>query len=556
MEYEVYPSESTLGHRILSSAEIHQAVDTALQQYGIHLEALQESCGMHLARVALQMLRAMPTGKKRRVGVLCGSGMHGANGVVAARYLLTAGVDVEVIASHARSEPSVDGLQTLRKLGVTCVEMDDREMVPTLPRPGAYDLLIDALASVKSTQPLSGVQAETVAWINGHGAKVLSADIPSGLNCDTGEIATTAVKADVTVTYCASKPGFWVQHGPEYVGRLLVVDVGLPMNSLMGDVAQLFRRLLRPSDAMPAFAPRNPRAYKGNFGHVYLLGGSLGRTGAIRMAGQAALRAGAGLCTLATTAQAFPMLQGSLNEMMAEGVLSETLTASELVSHIAAHDVLVAGPGLERPYAQLLFEALPQIAMPAVLDAGALSGLDFQDLSGSARDWALARLGQGGPRVLTPHPGEAAHLLGCTPAEIQKNRFDAARHLYEATGAEIVLKGAHTMIYGSSGVAICPFGNPGMATAGMGDVLAGVMGALLARGLDAETAAQAATVWHALAGDACARESTQNALLATDVAAALPVVERAICAQQFASLERFSANLPDEARFSFHNLCL
>ncbi len=284
------------------------------------------------------------------------------------------------------------------------------------------------------------------------------------------------------------------------------------------------RRILTEEDALIAFKDRNMNAHKGSQGHVYVLGGSQGRTGCIRLCGHAALKAGAGLATLGTTFEAFGPLSAQLYELMSEPILNEATDKNLLIRHLNQFTALAIGPGFDHRYAPLLRAILPNILAPAVIDAEALNAVAERiPDEGYA---VLGLLGRGGPRVLTPHPGEAARLLGCSPSDIQTHRTLAAYKLYQTTNAVVVLKGANTLICGPSGIRVCPFGNPGMATAGMGDVLAGIIAALLARGVQAERAAWAGVVWHALAGDKAAEQSTQNAVVTRDLIAALSTVER------------------------------
>ena len=284
------------------------------------------------------------------------------------------------------------------------------------------------------------------------------------------------------------------------------------------------RTVLGDDDLRCAFAARPDEAHKGTLGHVYVLGGSVGRTGAVRMALDAAMRAGVGTATVGTDEAALPLVCGALYESMAQVALKASeapvSAAERLDGEINKRTAAVIGPGMSTSShaGQVLIELLPRLMVPVVIDADGLNHL-------ARRPEALAG---GGPRVLTPHPGEAARLLGMTSAEVQADRATSVEALARRFDAVAVLKGAHTLVCAPDGrLAICPDGNPGMATAGMGDVLAGVVGALLARGVEPFEAACAAVVWHARAGDWVAARSTHNALLARDVVAALAEVERA-----------------------------
>ena len=249
-----------------------------------------------------------------------------------------------------------------------------------------------------------------------------------------------------------------------------------------------------------------------------VLGGSVGRTGAARMAADAALRAGAGLVSIATASEALPALAGGLYEVMGEAI-DARVPPADAARRLNARDAVVIGPGISVDAATggWLAELLPRLTVPVVIDADGLN-----HLAAWPEVWREAP-----PRVLTPHPGEAARLLGTTTAAVQADRIGAVAALVERTGGVVVLKGAHTWVGAPDGTrCVCPAGNPGMASAGMGDVLSGIIGALLARGLEPAQAAAAAVLWHARAGDLVAARGTENALVAGDVIGALAAVER------------------------------
>jgi NAD(P)H-hydrate epimerase len=284
--------------------------------------------------------------------------------------------------------------------------------------------------------------------------------------------------------------------------------------------------VLGDADLVPAFVRRARDGHKGTFGHVYVLAGSPGRTGAARMACDAALRAGAGLVTLGTTREAFRMLGGVLYEAMSEVAIEPgevAVSAAERLSHrLNLCQAVVIGPGLpvESEIGELLTHLLPRLDVPVVVDAEALNQLA----------WRKECFESNAPRVLTPHPGEAARLLGRTSAQVQADRVGAAVTLAEETNAVVVLKGAHTLVASpDGGVSVCPDGNPGMGSPGMGDVLAGLVGALMARGMGAVAGARAAVTWHARAGDLAAARRTETNLLARDVLDSLADVERKTC---------------------------
>lgn len=520
--YEILPARAAGGRRILTGAEMQAADRLAIDGLGLPAAALMESAGRH---VAIEAAKMAPAG--RAIAVVCGRGNNGGDGLVAARLLSDWGRTVEVILCGEPSRTSDETRIQLRiadALGLAIREVTDVDDVAQLPGPASYGLIVDALLGTGVKGAVRGLAAEAIAWMIGHEAPILAVDVPSGVCSDTGQVLGVAVRADATVTFAASKLGHWLFPGAGHVGRLVVVDIGIPDITL---AAQGPERLIMGRHTLsPAFARRPQDSHKGTFGHVYVLAGSPGKTGAARMAGDAAMRAGAGLVTLGTGREAFRLIAGELHELMAEIAYEPgevVVSAAERLAHrMGACQAAAIGPGLppEPALGDILAALLPRLEPPAVVDAEALN------LLARRREVFEA----GGPRILTPHPGEAGRLLGKTTAEIQADRVGAALTLADETGAVVVLKGAHTLVADPDGrLQVCPDGNAGMASAGMGDVLTGIIAALLARGLSPFDAATAGVVWHAQAADCAAERSTESALSARDVIAALPEVERKRC---------------------------
>ncbi|MBU0552035.1 NAD(P)H-hydrate dehydratase [Myxococcota bacterium] len=502
-------------HRLLLAEEMRAADAFTIEGLGLPGIALMESAGRAVAEIAREVC---PRGG--RVGVFCGGGNNGGDGLVAARLLAGWGYDVEILLCAPRAQikagsDAAINLQVVERARLTLVEIDGSDAFAQLNAP--YDLIIDALLGTGLRGPARGRVAEAIAYINHHPAPVLAVDVPSGLCGDTGVALGDAVRAQHTVTFAASKLGHWLADGPALSGALIIADIGIPPEVIAlkgGD-----RWLLRAADLQPAFAPRPREAHKGDMGHLYVLGGRLGRTGAVRICLDAASAAGVGLLTAGVGVDAFAGLAPQLYEAMAEAAFDPSAPvepqAAGLAARLNGFDALVIGPGLDaRPYMGALLTALmPKLNRPRVIDADGLNHLKGQP-----------RLLRGA--VITPHPGEAARLLGCDAAEVQRDRPGAALRLARLTEAVVVLKGAMTLIADPSGaLALCPWGNPGMATGGMGDALSGIIGALLARGLEADIAAMAGVAWHALAGDMAAAALTQNGLTARGLIAALRRVE-------------------------------
>ena len=433
--------------------------------------------------------------------VLCGGGNNGGDGYVLARLAHAAGCRVRVLAvgdSGKLSGDAATAREAWLATGNDCETPDDNAGF-------AADLIVDALLGTGFSGALGGDWQRVVQSVNASAAAVVSLDIPSGLACDTGQVVGDAIRADMTVTFIGRKPGLYTGEGPACSGDMVFDDLGVPAavfqqvspGALLDDGS-------RPN---PFTAPRRRTAHKGHFGHVVVVGGDHGMSGAARLAGEAALRSGAGRVSVATRAAHAAIMTAACPELMCHGVESVT----DLKALLATASVVVIGPGLGRSgWARALFPAVLEAPCPQVLDADALNLL----AAGPAvrHHW-----------VLTPHPGEAARLLQTTTAAIAADRMAAARALQAKWGGSVVLKGAGTIVCSGDDAlpVICSAGNPGMATAGSGDVLAGIAGALLAQGLDRATAARAAVCLHGVAGDRAAQQG-ERGRLARDLIAELP----------------------------------
>jgi NAD(P)H-hydrate epimerase len=350
---------------------------------------------------------------------------------------------------------------------------------------------------------------------------VLAIDIPSGLSSDGGAASWPTVEADLTVTFAAPKWGHVLPPGCDIVGELRIADIGIPGFALRETGTQL--GVLEAADAACAFPPRLAGSHKGDLGHVLVIAGSLGKTGAAVLAGYAALRAGAGLVTVATPAAALPALAGARAELMTEplpgaGACVGPAALARALELAEGRDAVVLGPGLGQGGDVEAFVTgfLAQCSRPLVLDADGLNAV------AGARDESRKIFPRRAPTVLTPHPGEMGRLLGTSASEVQRDRVGAVRRLAAAAQAVAVLKGQRTLVAEPKAwTAVNPTGNPGLATAGSGDVLSGIVGALLARTGDAWLAATAAVFVHGRAADIAALERGQEALVAGDVAEAL-----------------------------------
>jgi NAD(P)H-hydrate epimerase len=344
-------------------------------------------------------------------------------------------------------------------------------------------------------RPVTGLYAEAIQAINAHSSPVIAVDIPSGLNADTGNAMGCAVKADCTVTFIGLKQGLFTGQAAEYCGEIYFAQLGVP-DDVFDEVKAVAVRVIKSP------LPRRSRyAHKGDSGHVLIVGGDLGYSGAAKMAGEAALRVGSGLVTIATRAEHSGLMNLSRPELMCHGVE----TPEQLMALLAKADVVAVGPGLgQSDWAKALFNAAISSGKPMVVDADGLNLLAAAPIN--KPDW-----------ILTPHPGEAGRLLNYSNAEIQQDWFAAALSLQDKYGGVVILKGAGTLIASGHQLAVSNTGNPGMASGGMGDVLTGVIAGLLAQGFSLQDAAQQGVYNHGLAADLSAEKDGERGLLATDL---------------------------------------
>ncbi len=509
-----------------------QACDrVTTERFGVpSIELMRAAAASVAAFVRQQFPRA------QCITVLCGRGSNGGDGLMAARLLAKAGLDVTTILLGGSSELKGDAAQAWFEL-VSVAWGPERGLAHVVKVPedlARYnkaleaDLVIDAVLGTGFKPPLKGLALAALAWIKGSNAPVLAVDLPSGWPAD----ATSATQAglvypaDAVITFTAPKPAhLFGQLTRRWDQPVVVAPIGSPE----GAVLSALRLEWAGSAVAMAQAPREVTANKGTFGHVLVVGGSLGKSGAPAMAALAALRAGAGLVTAAVPAPLLAQVAAIAPELMtwplavnAAGRIGiENLTPEALAALTAGKTVLAIGPGLgqSEEAATLVTALLSAARMPAVIDADALNIL-------AAKPGLLSGLSKGRTLVLTPHPGEMARLAGITVAEVQANRLEVAREFAKRNGVTLVLKGARTLIAHPDGhAAVNTTGNPGMAKGGSGDLLTGMVAGLLAQYPDNPAqAVEAAVYLHGLAGDLAVRQADEHTLLATD---SLPQFSRA-----------------------------
>ena len=516
--------------KILTAAQMREVDRITIQELGVPGMLLMENAGIGVVRVLEERFRPLV---RHRIAILCGKGNNGGDGFVVARHLWMRGLrprvallaDPDSIRGDARINYDI-----LLKTGCQpCLVRDRNEWLALKADLRASTLLVDALLGTGLSGPVDGFLADVLSDLNTSFADIplVAVDIPSGLPSDSGSPLGESLRANITVTFTAPKVSQIFPPNCDRVGELVVCPIGMPPE-VYERRADLHLNLITPAQLAPFAYPRARAAHKGNFGHVLVVSGGRGKTGAAAMTGEAALKIGAGLVTVATAESALPVVAGFVPELMTEP-LAETETGSisgraldygRFQQILEGKDVLAMGPGLSTHPDTLGFvrRVVRDFAIPAVLDADALNAF--------AGDRELLR-DRRAPLVLTPHPGEMARLTGISTAEVQSNRVEVARRMATELGVFVVLKGFRTLVAAPEGqVYVNPTGNPGMASGGTGDVLTGFIAGLMAQYAHEPLAAVlcAAVYVHGLAGDLALPKTGEKALVATDLIRSLPQV--------------------------------
>lgn len=511
--------------RIVTASEMKQMDEYAIRKIGIPGVVLMENAGQGVFETILRREGSL---KGKRIGIFCGTGNNGGDGFVIARHVKLAKAHPEVFvigSSELKKGETRTNFQILERMGISSTRIRSTKAIQKVKEQAkGWDLIVDAIFGTGLSRPLKPLHAACVDFINEQkkkGVRVYSVDIPSGLHADTGEIMGSAVHASVTVTFALKKRGFYFGLGPSLCGEVEVAKIS--MDEGWADEIGAQRLFETNTVEVQSWFPKRAKgSHKGTFGHVLVLAGSPQKSGAAILTSRAALRAGAGLVTLAVPASAHTVVKSQLVEVMTEplpddgdGNLDDAVLP-HLLHHCQGKQALVIGPGLipGSGLPNLLQELFLRTSIPIVLDADGLNSLGKNLRQKKAYSHRL---------ILTPHPGEMSRIVGKSTKEIQENRLGIARDLSDTTHSTVILKGANTIVaLGNGDTYINPTGNPGMATAGMGDVLAGVIGAYLAQGLTKECAAIAGAFHHGLAGDRVAQRKGPRGLLATDVIEEFP----------------------------------
>lgn len=437
----------------------------------------------------------------KNIAVLCGAGNNGGDGYVVAALAKGCGLSVQIIhvgLPKATQVAAFAAFEHCQMLSIPIIEYDNPQQIK------GFDIIVDALLGIGLKGVVRGLSQQLIQAVNAERGIVLAIDTPSGLDVDKGIILGDAIRAHATVTFIGKKIGMLTGCAPEYCGEIYVDNLQLAPEVFAGVASQY--QLIEKNDLNDFLVQRRRDAHKGNFGHVLVVGGDLGYAGAARLAGEAAMRTGAGLVSVATRPEHVSVIAAARPELMAHGI--EKPEALQPLLDRAT--VVILGPGLGRTIwsDQLWKLVMKHPHKPMVIDADALNALSNAPMQNDL--W-----------ILTPHPGEAGRLLHRSSQEINVDRFYSARAIQQRYGGSVVLKGAGTLVVAPGGhISICPYGNPGMASGGMGDVLSGVIGGLLAQGIIGDAAARLGVLIHALAADHAAMAG-ERGLLASDVIASI-----------------------------------
>src|SRR5208337_2830234 len=497
--------------KIVTADEMREIDRVTSQKFGVPSLTLMENAG---TAVADFVLSRYPTAKC--VGIICGKGNNGGDGFVAARKLREAGREVRLLLLAEPGELRGDAAEMFRKLAAQpVVARSDQELKSEAARSVlGCEVLLDAILGTGFRPPVSGLYAEAIHALNASTAPVVAVDIPSGADADVmGEQTGSIARADGIVTFTAPRPAH--VFGGLTPGPTVIAPIGSPEEAI---ASSLQLNLITAREVAPLIGPRPRASNKGSFGHVLVIGGSLGKAGAAAMAGMSALRVGAGLSTVATPRSVLPTVAGFHPEVMtepleetAEGSISKRALAGA-GSLAKGKTVLALGPGISRiaETSEFVRELLRRSKTPVVLDADGLNAFEGRtdELSGKGR-----------PLVITPHPGEMARLAGSTVQAVQRDRINVARTFAREHHLIVVLKGHRTLVAHPEGeVWVNATGNPGMATGGTGDILTGMVAGLIAQNPDRIFEAVLAAVHlHGLSGDIAGESLGEHSLVATDL---------------------------------------
>jgi NAD(P)H-hydrate epimerase len=510
--------------KVVTAEQMQHLDQKAIGIYGIPGIVLMENAGRGAAEA---ILRTFPDLLRHGVAIVAGKGNNGGDGFVIGRYLLNRGISVKVFLladpKILRGDAETNCQIFLRMKGEVIPIPSYKDLQTMKKSLEKFDLFVDGIFGTGLDAEVRGYYREVIDYLNTLRRTIVAIDIPSGLDANTGKPLGTAIRATRTLTFGLPKIGLLIPPGTDYAGDLEVVDIGIPWKLIEGEKIQI--DLLEEEEIRKSLAtPRRRDSHKGDYGHLLVLAGSVGKTGAAAMASEAALRMGAGLVTLGIPKSLNAIMEVKLTEVMTEPLPE---TAKQTLS-LRAYDTIlrlcenkkavIIGPGVGtfKETQSLVLKMIKTLDLPIVLDADGLTALAPQ---------IQTHLPTNRPIILTPHPGEMARLTGLTSKQVLEGRFDLCRNFSQSYQVYLVLKGYRTLVTTPQGeVFINPTGNPGMASGGTGDVLTGMIGGLVCQGLEILPSIQAAVYLHGLAGDRSAAEQGERSLVATDLIRKIPEV--------------------------------
>ncbi len=512
--------------KVVTAEQMQQLDQRAIENFGIPGIVLMENAGRGSAEFILQKY---PHLHRSVVAIVAGKGNNGGDGFVIARYLVNRGISVKLYLladpKVLRGEAETNYQIFLRMKGAVVSVPSLIEYQKIKRELEKVDFIIDGIFGTGLDAEVRGYYREVIEHLNRIQKPKVAIDIPSGLDANTGKPLGTAIRATLTLTFGLPKIGLLIPPGTEYVGELKLIDISIPRRLIEDERIQTY--LLEEGEVRKELAiPRRPDSHKGDYGHLLVLAGSVGKTGAAAMACEAALRMGAGLVTLGIPKSLNPIMEVKLTEVMTEPLpetAKQTLSLrafNAIVRLCENKKAVVIGPGMGtfKETQTLVLKLVRALDLPMVLDADGLTAL-----AGGLKSLPSMKR----PLILTPHPGEMGRLVGLTPKQVLENRIDLSRSFSQSHRVYLVLKGYRTLIATPQGeVFINPTGNPGMASGGTGDVLTGMIGGLICQGIDPLPALKMAVYLHGLAGDRVVLERGEHSLVATDLIHHIPAVLR------------------------------
>lgn len=514
--------------KIVSGEKMGELDRISMTDYGIPGLVLMENAGLQVVNAIQDICPA----QGKRIVILCGKGNNGGDGFVIGRHLKKLGYRVYIYAMDDVSAYKGDAAvnyNILLQRGLSVFQVSEEDPAELLNDLTGDEIIVDALLGTGITREVKEPFATLIKEINKSAAGVISVDIPSGISSDTGKIMGVAVESDYTVTFALPKRGLLLYPGASNAGKLIIADIGIPPELTVS--GKIKENLLTGRYVASLLPSRIPDGNKGTYGRSLILAGSPGMCGAAAMAGETALRGGAGLVYVGTALELRPVLDSMSKEVIVWGFAGDgegNLSAqgvNEILEKASACNSIALGPGLKpgEDTLNLLKGVITHFSVPVVIDAGGLGAMSLEPRF-------LPR--QGAPLILTPHPGEMARLLGISPSEVQENRWEIASQYAIKWNVVLVLKGAHTVVASPEGeVFVNPTGNPVLSTAGTGDLLTGLITAFAAQGLSPLDAALCGVYLHGLAADLLVQEKGERGYIAGDITEYIPAAFQKVTAE-------------------------